>query len=196
MRILSLLLLGALLVSCNDQPQEQPGRRLLQVIKCWERYVPDAEGEQRSCDTIDIATDSTAAVTIHGDIRNRTAFAHRMETLLGVGAGGGFRQFVRDSTYCLVRQKERRVLFEGDSVNTALYTIDFCRHEKPALLGRLIVAEGYGLIANLGELGTTIIATTITKGEESIEIRDLVESIMADTTWLPKQSATVNPGEN
>jgi hypothetical protein len=195
MRILSILLLAVLMISCNDQPQEQTAGRQLQVIKCWERYVPDEEGEGRSCDTIDIATDSTAAVTIHGDIRNRTAFAHRMETLLGIGTGSGFQQFVRDTTYCLVRQKESMALFEGDSVGIALYTIEGCRQEKPVALGRLIFADRYGMIANLGEMGTPIIAASMTRGGEQIELRELVDVVFADTSLLPTQPASTNPGE-
>jgi hypothetical protein len=195
MRILPVLLLVILIISCNDHPQEQSAGRTLQVIKCWERYIPDEEGEQRSCDTIDIAPDSTAAVTIYGDIRNRTAFAHRMEQLLGVGTGSGFQQFVRDTTYCLVRQKESIVLFEDDSVNIALYTIEGCRQEKPVALGRLIFADRYGMIANLGEMGSPIIAASITKGGELIELRELVAAVFADTTLLSKQPASTNPGE-
>jgi hypothetical protein len=195
MRILPLLLLVIVIVSCNDRPQEGSVRQSQQVIKCWERYHPDEEGEQGSCDTIDIAVDSTAAVTVHGDIRNRTAFAHRMERLLGVGTGHRFQQFARDTTYCLVRQKERRASFNGDSVTIALYTIEGCRQEKPVALGRLIFTDRYGMIANLGEMGSPIIATSITKGGESIELRELVDAIVADTTLLPKQPVPTNPGE-
>jgi hypothetical protein len=195
MRILPVLLLVTLMVSCTDRPQEQSAKQSQQVIKCWERYLPDEDGEQRSCDTIDIAMDSTAAVTVHGDIRNRTAFAHRMERLLNVGTGNGFQQFVRDTTYCLVRQKESMASFNGDSVTIALYTIEGCRQEKPVALGRLIFADRYGMIGNLGEMGSPIIAASISKGGELIELRELINVVFADTTLLPKQPASTNQGE-
>jgi hypothetical protein len=177
--VMSILLIT--LISCMDEPSDPNEPR--QIVECWEQYALRDVGSTMLCDTITVIGDSIISSSGAEGLRNRAAFSHRMEYLLGPDSLG-FPIYIRDTTYCLVLRKESTIMFDGDSVAIGVYELEGCRQSQPALLGRLAFARGYGLIANLPRLAGPLVMTRIERGDDVIELRPMIDALLADSTLV------------